>query len=105
MAKKKKGDNQLNEVRRSLGTKTFLITLALTMGIGAAVLIFGFLLYVGGVMHEYMVNTWNQANAEAAVISQTDYRRLSETVMSIYDSWVMTYVCVCGRENLRAKFG
>ena len=86
MAKKKQGDNHLNEVRRSLGTKTFLITLALTMGIGAAVLIFGFLLYVVGVMHEYMVNTWNQANAEAAVISQTDYRRLSETVMSIYDS-------------------
>lgn len=86
MANNKKEDKKLTEVRRSLGKKTFVITLALTMGIGATVLIAGFLLYVGGVMHEYTVNTWNQANAEAAVISQTDYRRLCHTVMDIYES-------------------
>ncbi|MBR0380450.1 MAG: PP2C family protein-serine/threonine phosphatase [Mogibacterium sp.] len=83
---KKKKDNKLSDVKRSLGTKTFVITLALTMGIGATVLVAGFLLYLGGVTHEYIVNTWNQANAEAAVISQTHYQRLCNRVMTIYDS-------------------
>ena len=83
---KKKNDNKLSDVKRSLGTKTFVITLALTMGIGATVLVAGFLLYLGGVTHEYIVNTWNQANAEAAVISQTHYQRLCNRVMTIYDS-------------------
>ena len=86
MAKDKRNNNKLSDVRRSLGTKTFVITMALTMGIGVTVLIFGFLLYVLGVTHEYMVNTWNQANAEAAVISQTHYQRLCNRVMTIYDS-------------------
>ncbi len=71
---------------RSLDRKTFLITLALTLGIGILVLIGGFGLYVSGVTHEYMVNTCNQANAEAAIIDNTAYREIGDEVLRIYDS-------------------
>ena len=72
--------------RKSLNRKTFFITLALTMGIGVTVLIVGFVLYLSGVTHEYMVNTWNQANAEAATIDRTDYRAICDEVLRVYDS-------------------
>ena len=76
--KKKKG--------HSLNTKTFIITLALTMVIGVLVLIAGFSLYVIGVTHEYMVNTCNQANAEAAVVGHTAYKEIGDEVIRIFDS-------------------
>ena len=76
--KKKKG--------HSLNTKTFIITLALTLVIGVLVLIAGFALYVIGVTHEYMVNTCNQANAEAAVVGHTAYKEIGDEVIRIFDS-------------------
>ena len=76
--KKKKG--------HSLNTKTFIITLALTLVIGVLVLIAGFSLYVIGVTHEYMVNTCNQANAEAAVVGHTAYKEIGDEVIRIFDS-------------------
>lgn len=72
--------------RKSLNRKTFFITLALTMGIGVTVLIVGFVLYLSGVTHEYMVNTWNQANAEAAQIDRTEYKAVCDEVIRVYDS-------------------
>lgn len=66
--------------------KAFLIVLLLTMGIGIVVLVFGFFLYLFGVSHEYFVNTWNQANAMAAVLEQTDYKEISDEIIRIYDS-------------------
>ena len=76
--KKKKG--------HSLNTKTFIITLALTLVIGVLVLIAGFALYVIGMTHEYMVNTCNQANAEAAVVGHTAYKEIGDEVIRIFDS-------------------
>ena len=83
---KSKGRKKKKKLRRSLNRKTFFITLILTMGIGLTVLIVGFMLYVNGVLHEYMVNTWNQANAEAASIDQTNFMTVCDKVISIYDS-------------------
>lgn len=73
-------------VRRSLNRKTFIITLILTLCIGVTVLIAGFALYLKGVTHEYYVSTWNQANAEAAVLEQTNYRSICDEILRIYDS-------------------
>lgn len=56
------------------------------MGIGLAVLIAGALMYLVAITHEYYVSTWNQANAEAAVLEQTDYRRICEGIIEVYDS-------------------
>ena len=71
---------------KSLNTKTFTIMLTLTLGIGFLVLIAGFALYVLGVTHEYMVNTCNQANAEAAVVGHTAYKEIGDEVIRIFDS-------------------
>ena len=71
---------------KSLNSKTFTIMLTLTLGIGFLVLIAGFALYVLGVTHEYMVNTCNQANAEAAVVGHTAYKEIGDEVIRIFDS-------------------
>ena len=84
--KKGKDKTRKNEVRRSLKSKTFFITLLLAMGIGAAVLVMGFMLYLVGVVREYYVNTWNQANSEAAVLEQTNYKDICDEIIRIYDS-------------------
>ena len=70
----------------SLNKKTFFITMALTLGIGVTVLIAGFTLYVIGVTHEYMVNTWNQANSEAAMVEPSDYKEVCDEILRQYDS-------------------
>ena len=56
------------------------------MGIGITMLITGFGLYIIGVSQEYYINTWNLANAEAAVIDQTDYRELCDEILDTYYS-------------------
>lgn len=84
--KKGKDKTRKKEVRRSLKSKTFFITLLLAMGIGAAVLVTGFMLYLVGVVREYYVNTWNQANSEAAVLEQTNYKDICDEIIRIYDS-------------------
>ena len=73
-------------LRRSLNEKAFFITLLLTLGIGITVLIAGFAIYVMGIAHEYYVSTWNQANAEAAVLEQTDYKAICDDIITLYDS-------------------
>ena len=84
--RKDKDKTRKKEVRRSLKSKTFFITLLLAMGIGAAVLVMGFMLYLVGVVREYYVNTWNQANSEAAVLEQTNYKEICDETIRIYDS-------------------
>ena len=74
------------KVRNSLRKKTFIRTLMLTFGIGIAMLIVGTFLYTGLLAHQFTVNTWNLANAEAAAIDQTDYLDLSNRILDIYDS-------------------
>jgi hypothetical protein len=49
-------------------------------------LIVGTFLYAGLLAHQFTVNTWNLANAEAAAIDQTDYLDLSNRILDIYDS-------------------
>lgn len=78
--------NKNGNIRRSLDKKAFLITMLLTLGIGITMLIAGFALYIIGVSNEYYINTWNLANAEAAVLDQKDYRDLCDEIIEIYDS-------------------
>ena len=77
--------NRQDRVKRSLNTKTFLITLMLTMGIGITVLIAGFVLYFMGVVHEYFVNTWHLSNSQAALLEQTEYKEICDNILDIYD--------------------
>ena len=74
------------EIRRSLNRKTFFITMLLTFGTGLTVLVAGFLLYCMAVVHEYQASTWNQANAEAAVIDQIEYKSICDEMLDVYDS-------------------
>ena len=76
-----------NFKRRSLNTKTFLILLMIVLGMGGTILVAGFLLYASGVADEFYVSTWNQANAEAAVVEQKEYRDKCDEILSIYDSF------------------
>ena len=46
----------------------------------------GFALYIVGILDEYYVNTWNLANAEAAVLDQMEYRDLCDEMIAVYDS-------------------
>ncbi len=73
-------------IKRSLNSKAFIITLLLTMGIGLAVLLAGFTLYLSGVSNQFVISTWNLANAEAAVLEQTDYRSMCDEILEVYDS-------------------
>ncbi len=73
-------------IRHSLNGKAFLITLILTMGIGLAVLVAGAFMYLVSISHEYYISTWNQANSEAAVLEQTEYRKVCDKVIGMYDS-------------------
>ena len=81
-----KKEKKKRHLLRSLNKKAFLITMLLTLGIGITMLIAGFALYIIGVSNEYYINTWNLANAEAAVLDQTDYRDLCDEIIEIYDS-------------------
>ena len=76
-----------NYIRRSLNTKTFLILLMIVLGMGGTILVAGFALYASAISHEFLVSTWNQANAEAAVIEQDDYRNKCDEILNIYDSF------------------
>ncbi len=88
MSKKNKNEKNHSKIRRhSINTKTFFITLLLTFGIGAVVLVVGFIIYVAGVIHEYYVNTWNLANAEAVILEEEGYREKCDEILAIYDSY------------------
>lgn len=86
MAKKTAGKEKKSFLRRSLNAKTFLILLMLVLGMGSTILIAGFFLYASGVAVEFYVSTWNQANSEAAVVEQTEYKAKCDEILSIYDS-------------------
>ena len=86
MAKKTAGKEKKSFLRRSLNAKTFLILLMLVLGMGSTILIAGFFLYASGVAVEFYVSTWNQANSEAAVVEQTEYKTKCDEILSIYDS-------------------
>lgn len=72
--------------RRSLNVKSFWITMLMLFLMGGTILIAGFLLYSTTVSREFLVSTWNQANAEAAVVEQADYRKKCDEILAIYDS-------------------
>ena len=86
MAKKTAGKKKKSLFRRSLNAKTFLILLMIVLGMGGTMLVAGFFLYASGVADEFYVSTWNQANAEAAVVEQTEYKAKCDEIISIYDS-------------------
>ena len=86
--KEKTKDNtatRREKVRHSLNTKTFLITLLLTTLIGITALLAGFALFFTGVVHEYLFNTWHLANSQAALLEQTDYKRICDEILDIYE--------------------
>lgn len=83
---KERRERRRGKIRHSLNTKTFIITLLLTMGIGIMVLIAGLGLYVAGVVHEYFVNTWHLANSQAALLEQTKYKEVCDNILDIYEA-------------------
>lgn len=87
MTKKTAGKEKTSFFRRSLNAKTFLILLMLVLGMGSIILISGFFLYAAGVADDFYISTWNQANSEAAVVDQTDYKAKCDEILSIYDSF------------------
>ena len=77
---------KVGKLKRPLNRKAFVITLYMTLGVGLMVMVAGYSLYINGVTHEFAIEKWNQANAGAALIEQTDYREICDEVLSIYDS-------------------
>ncbi len=78
--------NKQKRFRHSLNLKTFLIMIALVLGMGGTVLVAGFFLYLVGMVNQFYVTTWNQANSEAAVLEQQNYYDKSMEVIDIYNS-------------------
>ena len=78
--------NKQKRIRHSLNIKTFLIMIALVLGMGGTVLVAGFFLYLVGMVNQFYVTTWNQANSEAAVLEQQNYYDKSMEVIDIYNS-------------------
>ena len=73
--------------RRSIKTRSFVITMLLTLGIGGTVLVVGFVLYLAGMFYEYSINAWNMANAEAVILEDSDVSGKCNEIMDLYDSF------------------
>jgi len=87
MIKKADGQNKnQRRIRHSLNIKTFLIMIALVLGMGGTILVAGFFLYLGGMVNQFYITTWNQANSEAAVLEQQNYYDKSMEIIDIYNS-------------------
>jgi len=56
MIKKADGQNKnQRRIRHSLNIKTFLIMIALVLGMGGTILVAGFFLYLGGMVNQFYI--------------------------------------------------
>ena len=73
--------------RHSINSKTFIITLLLTLGIGVTVLLVGFGLYLNSTYYQVCISMWNSANAEAVILNEENITDKCNQILDIFDSF------------------